>query len=216
MRRLRMPMTPDEARTLRAGEMVLLDGEIVITAGLPTHQRLLAAAEEGREPPMRIAGGALLHLGSYSRDTAEGGLEVLYMNPTTSTRFNAIMPRLIRHYGLTAVGGKGGLDEACVAAMAEVGCVYLSFLGGGAPLHSSAIRAVREVACPDLVAHYRLVRLAVDGLGPVTVGIDAQGGSLFRDLRAGAEARMPEILAQLDADRRAADQPSRDSSSARA
>lgn len=201
LRRIRMPMTPEDARSLRAGDMVLLDGEIVITAGLPTHQRLLAAAEEGQEPPIALAGGSLLHLGSYSRDTADGGLEVLYMNPTTSTRFNPLMPRLIRHFGLTAVGGKGGLNAACAAAMAEVGCVYFSFLGGGAPLHSSAIRAVREVAWNDLVAHYRLVRLAVEGLGPVTVGIDAHGNSLFDSLHADATARMPEILKRLAEDR---------------
>jgi fumarate hydratase subunit beta len=111
------------------------------------------------------------------------------------------MPRLIRHFGLTAVGGKGGLDSASVAAMAEVGCVYLSFLGGGAPLHSSAITAVREVAYPDLVAHYRLVRLAVSGLGPVTVGIDAHGNSLFDSLQAQAQDRMAGILEALAASR---------------
>lgn len=204
LRRIRMPMPPEDARSLRAGDMVLLDGEIVITAGLPTHQRLLAAAEEGREPPIALTGGSLLHLGSYSRDTADGRLEVLYMNPTTSTRFNPLMPRLIRHFGLTAVGGKGGLDAACAAAMAEVGCVYFSFLGGGAPLHSAAIQAVRDVAWNDLVAHYRLVRLAVDGLGPVTVGIDAHGNSLFRSLHEDATARMPEILKRLAEDRDAA------------
>jgi len=99
------------------------------------------------------------------------------------------------------VRGKGGLDAACVAAMQEVGCVYFSFLGGGAPLHSGAITAVREVACPDLVAHYRLVRLAVQGLGPVMVGIDAHGNSLFGTLAAQAQARMPAILAKLDQDR---------------
>jgi fumarate hydratase subunit beta len=203
-RRMRMPMSRDEARSLRAGDMVLLDGEVVITAGLPTHHRLLACVEEGSPPPIALAGGSLLHLGSYSRDTADGGLEVLYMNPTTSTRFNPLMPRLIRHFGLTAVGGKGGLDAACAEAMAEVGCVYFSFLGGGAPLHSSAIRAVREVAWNDLVAHYRLVRLAVDGLGPVTVGIDAHGNSLFRNLQQQAETRMPAILDRLAKERGAA------------
>jgi fumarate hydratase subunit beta len=200
-RRIRMPMTREEARSLRAGEMVLLDGEIVITAGLPTHQRILACAEAGQAPPIALAGGSLLHLGSYSQDVPGGGLEVLYMNPTTSTRFNPLMPRLIRHFGLTAVGGKGGLDAACRAAMAEVGCVYFSFLGGGAPLHSAAITAVREVACNDLVAHYRLVRLAVQGLGPVTVGIDAHGNSLFETLSQQAADRLPAILAQLARDR---------------
>jgi len=202
-RRIRMPMSREDALSLRAGDMILLDGEIVITAGLPTVQRLVACAEEGRDPPIALEGGSLLHLGSYSQDAADGGLEILYMNPTTSTRFNALMPRLIRRFGLTAVGGKGGLDAACVAAMAEVGCVYLSFLGGGAPLHSAAIRAVKEVAYPDLVAHYRLVRLAVDGLGPVTVGIDAHGNSLFDRLQAAAGGRMDAILAQLAADRSA-------------
>lgn len=204
MRTVCMPMSRDDARSLRAGDMILLDGEIVITAGLPTHHRILDCAERGVEPPIALHGGSLLHLGSYSRDTAGGGLEVLYMNPTTSTRFNALMPRLIRHFGLTATGGKGGLDRACAEAMQEVGCVYLSFLGGGAPLHSAAIREVREVAWSDLVAHYRLVRLAVKGLGPVTVGIDACGNSLFETLSAQAEARMPSILAQLTRDRVAA------------
>lgn len=202
-RRIRMPMSRADARSLSAGDMILLDGEIVITAGLPTIQRLVACAQEARDPPIALAGGSLFHLGSYSRDTAQGGLEILYMNPTTSTRFNPLMPRLIRHFGLTAVGGKGGLDAACTAAMAEVGCVYLSFLGGGAPLHSVAITAVREVAYPDLVAHYRLVRLAVEGLGPLTVGIDAHGNSLFDRLHRRAADRLPDILARLAADRAA-------------
>jgi fumarate hydratase subunit beta len=87
--------------------------------------------------------------------------------------------------------------------MHEVGCVYLSFLGGGAPLHSAAIKALREVAYPDLVAHYRLVRLAVEGLGPLTVGIDTHGNSLFDSLQRQAADRMPDILARLDADRAA-------------
>lgn len=201
MRTIRLPMTPAEARRLRAGETVLAEGEIVITAGLPTHRRLLACLEEGRDPPFPLAGGSLLHLGSCSQDTEGGGFEILYMNPTTSTRFNALMPRLIRGYGLTAVGGKGGLDAACRQAMQEVGCVYLGFLGGGAPLHTAAIRAVREVAWNDLVAHYRLVRLAVEGLGPLTVGIDAHGNSLFESLQAEAAARLPAILARMAAER---------------
>lgn len=203
-RTIRMPMSREDARSLRAGDMILVDGEIIITAGLPTIQRLVACAEEGRDPPFPLQGGSLLHLGSYSRDTADGGLEILYMNPTTSTRFNRLMPGLIRHFGLTAVGGKGGLDAGCVAAMKEAGCVYLSFLGGGAPLHSGAIEAVKEVAYGDLVAHYRLVRLAVRGLGPLTVGIDAHGNSLFETLQDQAQARMPAILEQLAKDRAAA------------
>jgi fumarate hydratase subunit beta len=203
-RRVRMPLSREDALSLRAGDMVLLDGEIVITAGLPTHHRILACVEQGGDPPIALQDGSLLHLGSYSQEAAGGGLEILYMNPTTSTRFNPLMPTLIRHFRLTAVGGKGGLDAACRQAMQEVGCVYFSFLGGGAPLHSAAIRAVREVAWNDLIAHYRLVRVAVEGLGPVTVGIDAHGNSLFESIAAATADRMPAILEQLALDRAAA------------
>jgi fumarate hydratase subunit beta len=203
IRRLRMPLSRADALSLRAGEMVLLDGEIVITAGLPTHHRLAECAAGTREAPRDLRGVGLFHLGSYSQETPEGGLEVLYMNPTTSTRFNALMPGLIRHFGLAAVGGKGGLDAGCVAAMREVGCVYFSFVGGGAPLLTDAIREVVSVHWNDLVSHYRLVTLRVEGLGPLTVGIDAHGNSLYGDLGAAAEARLPSIMAELARDREA-------------
>jgi fumarate hydratase subunit beta len=68
-------------------------------------------------------------------------------------------------------------------------------------LHTSAIREVVSVHWSDLVAHYRLVTLRVEGLGPLTVGIDAHGKSLYADLHDAAARRMPEILAGLAADR---------------
>ena len=195
--RMKFPLSAADARALRAGEQVVIDGEIVMSAGLPTHQRL-AGCLDGAEPmPMDLRGGSVFHLGSYSREV-DGKFEVLYLNPTTSTRFNAVMPRLIRGFEWHAVGGKGGLDEASVAAMRETGCVYLSFLGGGATLHSQAIRRVVEVGWPDMLVHYRVVRLAVEGLGPVTVGIDAHGRSLYAEEQASARERLPEILRGLD------------------
>ena len=197
IRRVRLPLTEADTLSLRAGDMVLLEGEIVITAGLPTHHRLIECVERKRDLPRDLRNAGLFHLGSYSRETADGGFEVLYMNPTTSTRFNPLMPRLIRHFGLRAVGGKGGLDAACVEAMREVGCVYFSFVGGGAPLLSDAIREVVSVHWNDLVSHYRLVTLRVEELGPVTVGIDAHGHSLYGDLSQAAADRLPAIMPDL-------------------
>lgn len=194
--RLNFPLSEADARSLRAGDQVILDGEIVVTAGLPTHQRLLGCLD-GHEPlPMALQGASLLHIGSYSREE-QGRFEVLYINPTTSTRFNPHMPRLIEGLGLHAVGGKGGLDAACAQAMARTGCVYLSFLGGGATLHTQAVREVLEVGWPDMLTHYRLVRLRVEGLGPATVGIDAQGRNLYDEQTAAAHDRRAEIMAGL-------------------
>jgi fumarate hydratase subunit beta len=87
--------------------------------------------------------------------------------------------------------------------MQEVGCVYLSFLGGGAALHTDAIKEVVAVAWNDLVAHYRLVKLRVEGLGPLFVGIDAHGRSSFDALSQRAEQRLAGIMDELEAGRTA-------------
>ena len=196
MRRIKMPMSEADARSLKAGETVLLDGEIVVSAGLPAYQRIADYVVQGRSLPLNLNEGSLFHLGSFIRDTSDGP-EVLYMNPTTSTRFNALMPGIIRAFRLHAVGGKGGLDAAGAQAMRESGCVYLSFLGGGCPLLSQALRGVIEVQWSDLLTHYRLVRLKVEGLGPATVGIDAQGGNLYEVIALQAAERMNGIRAEL-------------------
>ncbi len=199
--RLQFPLSEADARSLRAGDQVILDGEIVITAGLPTHERLLRCLDGAEPLPMDLQGASVFHLGSYSREV-DGRFEVLYLNPTTSTRFNPYMPRLVETFRWHAVGGKGGLDARCAQALKEAGCVYLSFLGGGCTLHSRAIEDVVEVGWSDMLTHYRLVRLRVRGLGPVTVGIDAHGRSLYDEERATAQQRLPAILASLDEARR--------------
>lgn len=193
IRRLQLPIDESSVRTLRAGDVVTLDGEVVLCAGMTTHQRVLEIIRRGDALPMDLHGAALLHLGSYSEEV-DGQFRLRYLNPTTSTRFNDHLPEMISSQRLRIVGGKGGLDARSVEAMRVTGCVYLSFLGGGCTLLSRAIREVIAVEWGDLVPHYRLVRLRVEGLGPATVGIDAQGGSLYDSLARSAHDRLPEIL----------------------
>jgi len=197
---LKTPLQESDVRALKLGDLVVLTGEVVMTAGLPTHERLMDHIAGTRELPFDISHAAFFHLGSYISET-EHGLHVQYTNPTTSTRFNGLMPSLIRHFGLRLVGGKGGLDRRSVEAMAEVGCAYLSFLGGGAPLHSQAIVEVAEVGWNDLVSHYRLLKLRVRELGPLTVAIDAHGNSQYELLMQAAHSRLAEIHEELDSQR---------------
>ncbi len=206
---LSLPLDPAETRRLRLGDRVVLSGRIVVTAGLPTHHRLLQAIDQGLPVPAPMDGAAFFHLGSYSRPTVDG-VEVLYMNPTTSTRFNPLMPRLIRHFGLRCVGGKGGLDGACAQALADTGGVYLSFLGGGCPLISQAIVRVVSAGWTDMISHYRLVTLEVDRLGPLTVAIDARGNSLYDRLAGAALEKRAEILTGLARERAADHRDSHD------
>ena len=200
--RMKFPLSENESRKLRAGDQVVIDGEIIVTAGLPTHQRLIRCLDGLESLPFDLHGQTLFHLGSYcqAKVNSEGNnqLEVVYINPTTSTRFNDVMPRLISELQLHAVGGKGGLDARSVQAMREIGSVYLSFLGGGATLHTQSIQEVLQVGWSDMLMHYRLMRLRVMGLGPVTVAIDAHGNSTYHDAHTNAQARMDQIMTFLD------------------
>ncbi len=59
--------------TLRAGDQVVIDGEIVITAGMPTHRATAATASTALKPlPMTLQGVSLFHLGSFSREATAG------------------------------------------------------------------------------------------------------------------------------------------------
>jgi fumarate hydratase subunit beta len=196
VQRLQLPLAERTVRSLALGDMVTLDGDIVITIGVPTHQRILECIASGKPPPIDLTHAAFFHLSNFSRD-AGGALEALYLGTTTSTRFNAQMPAIIRAYGLRAVGGKGGLDLQCVQAMKEAGCVYLSFLGGASTLQSRSIKQVVAVGWEDLICQFRLVKLRAEGLGPATVAIDAHGNSLYENLRRQAESRLPGILEEL-------------------
>ena len=66
--RMTFPLSEADARALKAGDQVIIDGEIVVTAGLPTHQRLIGCLD-GKEPlPMTLLGQSVFHLERYSQE----------------------------------------------------------------------------------------------------------------------------------------------------
>jgi fumarate hydratase subunit beta len=205
---LNLPLARADVDRLHVGDMVLLNGHVTMTIGLPTHQRMVEHLDAGTPLPVDLKDGAFLHLSCFNRELGGGAHEALYLNPTTSTRYNAYMPRLIEGCGLRLVGGKGGLDAASVQAMQRQGCVYLSFLGGGCTLLSQAIRRVVAVQWPDYISQFRLVTLEVQSLGPATVAIDAHGNSVYEQLRAQAAHRLPAIAEQMNAARSMGQRPS--------
>lgn len=196
MHALRLPLSRADVQALRVGDAVRLSGAVSMSIGLPTHQRMVDLLGAGEPLPVDLRNGAFMHLSCLNRERAQGGYEAVYMNPTTSTRYDAFMPRLIEGAGLRLVGGKGGLDAASVQAMRRQGCAYLSFLGGGCALLSDSIRRVISVHWTEYIAQFRLLTLEVSGL-EATVAIDAHGHSVYDRLREQALGRLPRIAASL-------------------
>src|SRR5690606_38180579 len=75
--------------------------------------------------------------------------------------------------------------------------VYLSMIGGGAPLLTEGIAGVVETGWDDLIAQFRLSRICLDMFGPLTVAIDAHGNSRYAELSQAARTKLPEIMEML-------------------
>ena len=162
----------EAARTLRAGDKILLSG-VVYTARDAAHKRFSALLDEGKELPFPLKGSAIYYAGPTP---APEGLPIGSCGPTTSARMDVFAPRLL-DLGLSAMIGKGGRSPAVCDAIRRNGAVYLCAIGGAGALAANAVRSVEVIAFEDLGCE-SVKRLVVEEF-PLIVGIDCAGGSLF-------------------------------------
>ncbi len=80
VREVSSPLTEKEARSLRAGELVNLSGEI-LTVRDEAHLRALELHRRGQALPFELDGRALYHCGPIMR--RDGGWKVVAAGPTT-------------------------------------------------------------------------------------------------------------------------------------
>lgn len=162
----------EAARTLRAGDKILLSG-VVYTARDAAHKRFSALLDEGKELPFPLKGSAIYYAGPTP---APEGLPIGSCGPTTSARMDVFAPRLL-DLGLSAMIGKGGRSPAVCDAIRRNGAVYLCAIGGAGALAAKAVRSVEVIAFENLGCE-SVKRLVVEEF-PLIVGIDCAGGSLF-------------------------------------
>ncbi|HVW90527.1 MAG TPA: FumA C-terminus/TtdB family hydratase beta subunit [Gaiellaceae bacterium] len=190
---LTFPVTdPAEILKLRAGDEVTVQGHIV---GIRDRTQI-RIFDEGVEPPMDLRGAMLLHTAPNVRKVDEGRYEKICIGTTTSARMVRFAEPLGRQYGVRAICGKGGFPDEAIEPMHELGMVYLAIVGGAAALETTQIEEIEEVAWEELMPEC-LWRFRVKDFGPLTVGIDAHGNSLYRDVQARARQRLEELVARL-------------------
>ena len=175
-KKLNVPFTPEEARTLHAGESVLLSG-VIYTARDAAHKRLCELLAEGKDLPFDIKNATIYYVGPTP---AREGRAIGSAGPTTSYRLDAYSPALIA-VGETGMIGKGKRSPEVIEAMKNYGAVYFGAIGGAGALLSHCIKKAEIVAYEDLGAE-ALRRLVVENL-PVTVVIDCNGNNLYEQGR---------------------------------
>ena len=190
--RLTFPIDEAQIRELRAGDSVTVDGHII---GIRDRTQI-RMFDQGRRPEMDLTGALLLHTAPNVRKLADGSYEKMCIGTTTSARMVRFTEALGRDYGVRAICGKGGLPDDAIEPMQRLGMVYFAIVGGAAALETTQIEAIEEVEWEDLMPEC-LWKFRVKDFGPLTVGIDAHGGSLFHDVQAEAHRRLEDIYAKL-------------------
>jgi L(+)-tartrate dehydratase beta subunit len=190
--RLTFPTTEEATRALHAGDEVLVDGHIVGIRDR-TQMRIF---DQSVEPPWDLNGAFLLHTAPGVRKLGPGRYEPVCIGTTTSARMVRFTEPLGERYGVRAICGKGGLPDEAIEPMQRLGMVYFAIVGGAAALETTQIEEIEEVAWEDLMPEC-LWRFRVKDFGPLTVGIDAHGNSVYRDVQREATKRLEGILERL-------------------
>ena len=191
-KRLTFPADEAAIRELRAGDEVLVDGHII---GIRDRTQI-RIFDQGVEPPLDLSGAFLLHTAPNVRKVDEGKYEKLCIGTTTSARMVRFTEPLGAKYGVRAICGKGGLPDEAIEPMRKYGMVYFAIVGGAAALETTQIEEIEDVYWEELMPEC-LWKFRVKDFGPLTVGIDAHGNSLFHDVQTPAEEKLKELYARL-------------------
>jgi len=191
-RRIQFPADEETIRSLHAGDSVLVDGHII---GIRDRTQI-RIFDQGVEPPMDFRGAFLLHTAPGVRKVGPGKYEPVSIGTTTSARMVRFTEPLGRDYGVRAICGKGGLPDEAIEPMKKHGMVYFAIVGEAASLETTQIEEIEEVAWEELMPEC-LWKFRVRDFGPLTVGIDAHGTSLFRDVQEAAKKRLEDLYARL-------------------
>lgn len=163
----------EAAKTLRAGDSILLSGT-VYTARDAAHKRICAMLADGKEPPFELKDAVIYYAGPTP---APEGRPIGSCGPTTSSRMDGFAPTLYDK-GLAVTVGKGGRNEAVTDAIKRNKGLYLCAVGGAGAIASKAIKSVDIIAFPELGCEAVRRMQVVDF--PLIVGIDSNGNSALK------------------------------------
>lgn len=173
MKRINLPFAQDVIASLRAGDRVLLSGEM-ITGRDAAHKRLTALIDEEKELPFDIKGMTIYYTGPCPK---KPGQVIGSCGPTTSGRVDTYTPRLL-DLGLKGMIGKGERSKEVIESMIKNGAVYFAAIGGAGALYSFCVKRAEVLAFPELLAE-AVYRLHVEDF-PAIVAIDSMGNNIYR------------------------------------
>ncbi|MGG1312092.1 MULTISPECIES: fumarate hydratase [Cohnella] len=182
---LTAPLTEEQVRSLKVGDVVILNGEIH-TGRDALHKYLM-----DHDAPIDLNGGVIYHCGPVMLKDEEGW-HVKAAGPTTSIREEPYQGDIIKKFGIRAVIGKGGMGAKTLAALKEHGAVYLNAVGGAAQYYAECIKKVNGVDFMEFGIPEAMWHLQVEGFAAI-VTMDAHGNSLHADVEQDSKQKLAQF-----------------------
>lgn len=190
MLELTTPISEEQVRSLKAGDLVLISG-IVVTARDAGHK--LMVEERPTFLDDLLKGAVIYHCGPVVKKEGDKW-KFVAAGPTTSIREEPYQAKVIETYGVRGVIGKGGMGAKTLEACKRLGAVYLSAIGGcGTQIAESvkevlAVHKLEEFGTPEAFWVCRVEKF------PVVVTMDSHGNSLHDTIEAASKKRYEELL----------------------
>lgn len=175
-----LPLTKADVLTLKVGDMVLINGQIV-TGRDKLHKYLFNEKPSKKDIPFNLEGAVLYHCGPIIKKTPKG-FRLVAGGPTTSMRVEMYEQRIISEYGLRGVMGKGGMGMQTLKALKKNGCVYLHTIGGAAAYLAERVKKVAGVWKLEEFGMTEAMWILEVKDFPAIVTMDAHGRSLHEEI----------------------------------
>jgi fumarate hydratase class I len=204
MRKLTIPISETDIRSLAVGETVSLNG--IMTTGRDAAHKYMVESfvkTKGNPPDAEraiydelkkiYAGGVIYHCGPVVQKNDAGKWIFTAAGPTTSIREEPYQAAVIEHFGLRAVIGKGGMGPKTLAACQQFGAVYLHAIGGAATLIGRSVKEVLTVYKMEFGVPEAFWVIRVEDF-PAVVTMDSHGHSLHEQVLAHSSAQLAQLL----------------------
>jgi fumarate hydratase class I len=193
MIRLTTPITEAQARQLKVGDEVLLNGKLVLSRDMG-HKYMKEQKPEWLKPLLKDL--VIYHCGPVVKKHEDGSWSFVAAGPTTSIREEPYEKEVLETYAVRGVIGKGGMGARTSEGLKNTGAVYFHATGGAGSLLAERVKRVVDVHMLEEFGSPEAFWVIEVEDFPVVVTMDSHGGSLHTQVLETAQERAKALMAK--------------------
>ena len=191
MIRLTTPIPEAQARALKVGDEVLLNGKLVLSRDMG-HKYMKEQKPEWLKPVLKDM--VIYHCGPVVKKHEDGSWSFVAAGPTTSIREEPYEKEVLETYAVRGVIGKGGMGARTSEGLKNTGAVYFHATGGAGSLIAERVKRVVDVHMLEEFGSPEAFWVIEVEDFPVVVTMDSHGGSLHEEVLSRSQERAKALM----------------------